>query len=64
MKDWAPIGHCPPMPRIETSPRYTPAPPEMIPDYLRQQIESLQELTRAIEAARIWQTVIDAARTA
>lgn len=60
--NWEPIEHRPPMPRIETSPRYTPAPVEMIPDHVRQQIDHMHDIMRAKEAERVWQTVIDAAR--
>lgn len=59
--EWEPIDHRPPLKRIETSPQYTPAPPSIIPDHVKQQLERLEEIARRQEADRLWSLVVQSA---
>lgn len=61
---WEPCGHRPPLPRIETAPRYTPAPEDPIPPKIRHDLERLQRWAQIIEGRRIWQHVVDIAKGA
>lgn len=61
-RDCSPISHRPPMPRVETSPRYTPAPWDGLPDHVRDQIEHMQQMIRNKEGERLWELVVQSAR--
>lgn len=62
--EWIPTGHRPPLPRIETRPSYTPAPIDMVPDHLRQQMDHMDKMARIKEGERVWQQVVETARSA
>lgn len=57
---WIPVGHRPPLPRIETAPQYTPA-PHIIPEHLQVQIEHAQRMDRLAVGERIWRHIVDVA---
>lgn len=57
---WEPIGHRPPMPRINDVP-YTPAPVSNIPENVLQQIEQIDEMMRKKNGDRIWEFVVQSA---
>lgn len=60
--EWLPIGHRPPLPRIETAPRYTPAPPNPLGKEIDEQFDRMHEAVRRREGERIWQHVIEIAK--
>jgi hypothetical protein len=61
--EWLPTGHRPPLPRIETRPVYTPAPIDALPGDVRQQIENIERIARIKEGERVWQQVVETARS-
>ncbi len=59
---WEPCDHRPPLPRIDTAPRYTPPPADTIPAHVREQIDNMHDLMRKREGERIWGITVDIAK--
>jgi len=59
---WEPIDHRPPLPRIETSPSYTPAPSSDVPEHIQVQIDHMEQIMRAKEGERLWGHIVDVVR--
>ncbi|TAL43817.1 MAG: hypothetical protein EPN91_05530 [Salinibacterium sp.] len=55
---WQPIDHRPPLPRIETSPSYTPA-PQLLPEHIEQQFKIAEDIRRKREGDRLWGHIVD-----
>lgn len=59
--EWLPIDHRAPLPRIETAPRYTPA-PQLIPKLLQYTLDHAERMNQIKEGDRIWAITVDIAK--